>query len=102
MVVEIGCGSVPVFGPLPEEPFVIAHEGGTFGLRLVLQYGIPFVAKLFGRDGDGHFDVVHFPLCPCSSVHPNAAILQPCFFFEVVDGRQYGIEAHFVGAMRVG
>ena len=45
--VQLGSGMIAVFGTLPEESFVIAHEGCRLHLRLMPEDGVPFMPQFF-------------------------------------------------------
>ena len=100
--VELCGGTVSFFGALPEQAVVVAKERSVLHLTLVLEDGVALEPQLLRRDWHGHFDMVDFPFGPCSTVHPYAAVLHPCFIFQLVDGGENRIGAYAVGAVRVG
>ena len=102
MIIELSGGTVAVFGTLPKESLVRTKEGGTLHLRLVFEDRISLEAKFLGTHGDSHLDVIDLPLCPRTSVHPYATVIEPRFTLHDIDRRKGCIETDLVRTMRVG
>ena len=65
---------------------------------------VAFAAKLLRRHRHAHLDVLDFPLCPCTAVHPDAAVVEPLrtSLLLEVDGSHDGIGTLAVSAVWVG
>ena len=98
-----GCLTVPVFGTLPEQTFIIAKERRTLHLTLMTEDSISFLSQFLWTHRHTHLNVGHIPFCPGTTIHPYTTILQPLGtrFLLLVDGSQYGIRTFTMGTMRI-
>ena len=103
-IITLGRLTIPVFGALPEQAFVVTQEWGTLHLALMPEDGIAFLTQFLWTHRYAHLDVGHIPFCPGPSIHPYPAVLQPLGtgFLLLVDGGEYGIRTLTMGAMRIG
>ena len=71
-------------------------------LRLVLEDGGP-LAVHFGRaERHGHFDFVRTPFVPRAAIQPHFAVGKPIVVLAALAGREHGVEAHAMRAVRIG
>ena len=104
VIVTSGCLAVAVLGTLPEQTVIVAEERSALHLTLMAQDGISFLTKFLRRHRYTHLDIRHIPLCPGTTIHPNAAIFQPrCpSLFLLINGCQHSIGTLTMSAVRVG
>ena len=65
---------VAILSTLPEQTLVIAQEWSRLHLARVAENSVTFRAQLFWRHWHSHLNEVKFPLHPCTTVHPDAAV----------------------------
>ena len=103
-IITPGRLTIPVFGTLPEQAFVVTQERRTLHLALMPEDGIPLLTQFLWTHRHAHLDVGHIPFRPGTAIHPYSAVLQPLGtgFFLLVNGCEYGIRTLTMGAMRIG
>ena len=67
----------------------------------MLEDRVSLESELLRTHRYSHLDVINIPLCPGTSVHPDAAVLKPCFTLQLIESREYGISSYAVCAMWV-
>ena len=63
-IITLGRLTVPVFGALPEQAFVVTQERRTLHLALMPEDGIAFLTQFLWTHRHAHLDVGHIPFRP--------------------------------------
>ena len=70
----------------------------------MLEDRVTLGSQLLRTQWNAHLDVLNLPLCPSTTIHPDAAVLQPLCtsLLLLVDGCQNSIGTFLVGSVWVG
>src|SRR5690625_6285165 len=100
-IVCLGSPSVPIFGSLPELSGIRTRKERPVFLRLVLKNCPSFAFQFLRADRYGHFNFIHIPLLPCTSIEPDPAIFCPVVLFYHFKSFEDGCQADAVGTVRL-
>ena len=103
-MIEIGGGTVAVFGSLPEQTRVVAQKWRELHLRAVAQDGVAFAPEFLRRQRHSHLNVFNVPFSPGTAIHPYAAVGKPrgTLLSGFIDSGKHCVGAFAMRAVRIG